>query len=159
MQRQQHKKIGEVWICVDLRKLNDPYIHDPFTTPFTDEVLEGVGGLEMYSFIDGFYGYHQIRIAKEDRHKTTFVTEWGCFQYTAMPFGLKNAPVIFSQVVVTAFKYFIQKFLQVYMDDCIAYGLIRDHLENLRLILEICRQWYIALSSKKSIFCSHFGCY
>ena len=82
-------------------------MHDPFSTPFTDEVPEGVGGQEMYSFTDGFSGYHQIRIAKEDRHKTTFVTEWGCFQYTVMPFGLKNVPVIFSWVVVTAFKYFI----------------------------------------------------
>ena len=54
-------------------------MHDPFPTPFTDQVLEGVGGQEMYSFTDGFYGYQQIRIAKEDRHKTTFVTEWGCF--------------------------------------------------------------------------------
>ena len=84
---------------------------------FTDEVLEGVGGQEMYSFTDGFSGYHQIRITKEDQHKMTFVTEWGFFQYTVMPFGLKNVPVIFSWVVVTAFKYFIQKFLQVYMDD------------------------------------------
>ena len=40
----QDKKIGEVWICVCLRKLNDSYMHDPFPTPFTDEVLEGVGG-------------------------------------------------------------------------------------------------------------------
>ena len=39
----QDKKIGEVHICVDLRKLNDACIHDPFQTPFTDEVLEGVG--------------------------------------------------------------------------------------------------------------------
>ena len=106
-------------------------MHDPFPTPFIDEVLKGVGGQEMYSFTDGFYGYQQIRITKEDRHKTTFFTEWGCFQYTVMPFGLKNAPAIFSRVVVAAFKYFIQKFLQVYMDDWTVYGLIKDHLENL----------------------------
>ena len=62
----QDKRIGEVQICVDLRKLNDSYMHDPFLAPFTDEVLEGVGSQEMYSFTDGFFGYHQIRIAKED---------------------------------------------------------------------------------------------
>ena len=106
-------------------------MHDPFPTPFSDEVLEGVSSQEMYSFTDGFYGYHQIRIIKEDRHKTTLVIEWGCFQYIVMPFGLKNAPAIFSWVVVAAFKDFIQKFLQVYMDDWIVYGLIKDHLENL----------------------------
>ena len=53
----QYKKKGEVWISVDLRKLNDACLHDPFSTPFIDEVLEGVGGQEMYSFIDGFSGF------------------------------------------------------------------------------------------------------
>ena len=65
----QEKKTCEVQICVDLRKLNDACIHDPFFKPFTDEVLEGVGGQEMYSFTDGFSGYHQIRITREYRHK------------------------------------------------------------------------------------------
>ena len=81
---------------------------------------------------DGFYTrYCQIRITKEDRHKTTFVIEQGCFQYTVMPFGLKNAPTIFSRVVVAVFKYLIQNFMQVYMDDWTVYGLVKDHLENL----------------------------
>ena len=71
----QDQKKGEVWIWINLRKLNDVCMHDPFLKPFTNEVLEGVGSQEMYSFMDGFLGYHQIRIAKEDHHKTTFVTE------------------------------------------------------------------------------------
>ena len=75
----QDKKIGEVRICVDLRKLNDACLHDPFSTPFIDEVLEGLGGQEIFSFKDGFYFYHQIKITKEDQHKTNFVTEWGFF--------------------------------------------------------------------------------
>ena len=114
-------------------------MHDPFLTPFTDEVLEGVGGQEMYSFMDGFSGYHQIRIEKEDCHKNTFVIEWGIFQYIVMPFGINNALEIFSRVVVAVFKDFIQKFLQVYMDDWTIYGLIRDHLNNLRLMIERCQ--------------------
>ena len=104
---------GEIRICVDLRKLNDACLHDPFPTPFIDDVLDNVGGQEIYSFTDGFLGYHQIRIALEDRHKMTFATEMGSFQYTVMPFGLKNAPVIFSRVVISAFKDFIHKFLEV----------------------------------------------
>ena len=75
----QDKNTSEVCIYVDLRKLNDACMHDPFPTPFTDEFLEGVGGQEMYSFTDSFSRYHQIRIAKEDYHKTTFVIEWGCY--------------------------------------------------------------------------------
>ena len=41
----QDKKVtSEFRNCVDLRKLNDAYLHDPFPTPFIDEVLESVGG-------------------------------------------------------------------------------------------------------------------
>ena len=114
---QEKKTKCEIRICVYLRKLNDACLHDPFPTPFTDEVLDNVGGQEVYSFTDGFSGYHQIRIAPEDRHKTTFATEMGSFQYTVMPFGLKNAPAIFSRVVISAFKEYIHKFLEVYFDD------------------------------------------
>lgn len=114
---QEKKQEGEIRICVDLWKLNDACLHDPFSTPFTGEVLDNVGGQEAYLFTDGFSGYHQIQITPEDRRKMTFVTEWGCFQYTMMPFGLKNAPAIFSFVVITKFKEFIHKFLEVYFDD------------------------------------------
>ena len=62
----QENKTSEVWICVDLKKLNDAYMHDPFPTLFIDEVLEGVGSQEMHSFTDGFSVYHPIRITKED---------------------------------------------------------------------------------------------
>jgi len=70
----QEKKIRGINIYVDLRKLNDVCLHDPFPTPFIDEVLENVGGQETYSFIDGFSSYHQIKIAPKDRYKTTFAT-------------------------------------------------------------------------------------
>ena len=118
----QEKKIkGEIHICVDLRKLNDACVHDPFLMPFLDEILDSVGGQEAYSFTNGFSGYHQIRIAPEDHSKTKFATEWGSFQYTVMPFRLKNAPVIFSRVVVAVFKELIHKFLEVYFDDWIVF--------------------------------------
>jgi hypothetical protein len=72
----QDKKIGEIRICIDIRKLNDVCLHDPLPTLFTNEVLDNVGGQKVYSFTDRFSGYHQIRIAKEDSHKTTFAIEW-----------------------------------------------------------------------------------
>jgi hypothetical protein len=153
----QDKKSGEIRIFVDLRKLNDACLHDPFPTPFTNEVLYNVGGQEVYSFTDGFSGYHQIIIAKEDRHKTTFAIEWGSFQYNVMPFGLKNAPSTFSRVVVEAFKEFLHKFLEAYFDDWIVFSLLKDHIECLRLMLDKCRKCQISLNLKKSIFFSPFG--
>ena len=50
---QDKKTIGEVRICVDLRKLNDACLHDPFPTPFTDEVLEELEGNKcIHSLMD-----------------------------------------------------------------------------------------------------------
>jgi hypothetical protein len=69
---------------------------------------------------------------QEDRHKTTFATEWGSYQYTIMPFGLKNAPAVFSRVVVATFKEFIHKFLEVYLDDWTVFSLLKDHIEVLQ---------------------------
>ena len=68
---QEKKKKDETRICVDLRKLNDTYVHDPFLTSFTNEVLDNVGSQEAYSFTDGFSGYHQIKMASKERSKMT----------------------------------------------------------------------------------------
>ena len=47
----------------------------------------------MMSMLDDFSGYNQVMVKKEDRHKTTFITPWGTFEYLRMPFGLLNARV------------------------------------------------------------------
>ena len=74
-----------------------------------------------------------------------------------MPFGLKNAPAMFSRVVISAFKEFIHKFLEVYFDDWTIFGLVKDHIASLRLMLDKCRQHHISLNLKKCIFCVPFG--
>ena len=96
-------------------------------------------------------------IAPENRHKTTFSTEWGSYRYTIMPFGLNNAPAFFSRVVVAAFKDFIHKFLEFYLDDWTMFSLLKDHVEVLRLMLDKCRQCHILLNINKFIFNSPFG--
>jgi hypothetical protein len=74
-----------------------------------------------------------------------------------MPFGFKNAPAIFSRVVVKAFKDFLQKFLEAYFDYWTVFNLLKNHIECLRLMLDKCRKCQIALNLKKCIFFSPFG--
>jgi hypothetical protein len=42
------------------------------------------------SLLDGFSGYNQIKVKREDKYKTTFITHWGNFAYERMPFVLSN---------------------------------------------------------------------
>ena len=109
--------------------MNKATITDPFPTPYAEDILQNISGSKFFSFMDGFSGYNQIKIAVEDRHKTTFTSEWGSFAYTVMPFGLKNAPAVFSRIVVKVFQEFIHKFLEAYFDDWIVYGLLKDHIK------------------------------
>ena len=89
----------------------------------------------------------------------TFVTEWGCYQYMVMPFGLKNAPAIFSRIVISTFKYFIHKFLEVYFDDLTVFGLVRDHIESLRMMLSRYRNIRLCLIQRNVFFVHHLVYY
>ena len=70
-------------------------------------------GNEAYSFTNGFLGYHQVIIVKEDKKKETFTIEWRSLAYDVIPFGLKNALDILSRISIESFKDFLHKFLEV----------------------------------------------
>ena len=56
------KKNGKIRVCVDYRELNAATMTDVFPLPFTDGILDAVAGHEIYSFLDGFSGYNQLRM-------------------------------------------------------------------------------------------------
>ena len=58
--------LSPIGVCVDYRKLNAATMTDAFSLPFTDGVLDVVAGHEVYSFLDGFSGYNQIRMHPAD---------------------------------------------------------------------------------------------
>ena len=69
------KKNGKIRVCVDYRKLNVVIVKDAFMLPFTDGVLDVVAGHVIYSFLDGFNGYNQIRMHPDGQEKTVFITD------------------------------------------------------------------------------------
>jgi len=55
----------------------------------------------------------------------------------------------FSHIVITTFKEFIQKFLEVHFDDWMVFGLIKCNVASLCLMLDTCRKYHITLKLKK----------
>jgi hypothetical protein len=62
-------------ICVDFIKLNTATKNDPYSLPFIDEVTNIIAKHEVYTFLDGFSGYHQISITPKDQYKTIFLID------------------------------------------------------------------------------------
>ena len=103
--------------------------------------------------MDGFSGYNQIQIRKEDQYKTAFTTPWGTFSYRVMPFGLKNAGATFQRAMTYFFHDLVQ-ILLIYLDDLTAHSRIRsDHLNDLRQVFLRCRKYQIRLNPHKCVFC------
>ena len=130
---------------------------DYFPLPFTDSVLDAVVGHECYSFLDGFSGYNQVKIAKEDQLKTTFTTDWGTYAYMVMPFGLCNAPATFQRVMTQAFQKYLRISMEIFLDDLCTFSSRKDHLDWLGKCLDQCDQFDISLNSEKCTFGVPFG--
>ncbi|MCO5585807.1 hypothetical protein L7F22_039740 [Adiantum nelumboides] len=116
------KKNGKWRVCVDYKPLNAETKRDHFPLPFQDEILNEVAAHERYTVCDGYSGYYQICIAKENQHKTTFITPWGCFAFRVMPFGLTNAPSTFTRFTSFIFQPFFGKSIRVFLDDFCTYN-------------------------------------
>uniref|UniRef100_A0A2N9I3X6 RNA-directed DNA polymerase n=1 Tax=Fagus sylvatica TaxID=28930 RepID=A0A2N9I3X6_FAGSY len=97
------KKDGKVRMCVDYRDLNRASPKDNFPLPHIDTLVDNTATNVVFSFMDGFSGYNQIKMAEEDKSKTAFITHWGTFVYDVMPFGLKNAGATYQRAMVTLF--------------------------------------------------------
>ena len=119
------KKDGKVRMCVDLRDLNKASPMDDFLLPHIDILVDNTAGHALLSFMDGFLGYNQIKMAPEDMEKTSYITPWGTYCYKAIPFGLKNVGATYQQVAIILLHDLIHKEVEVYVDDMIMKS--KDH--------------------------------
>ena len=71
------KHNGKVKVCIDFTNLNDVYPKDSYPLPSIDKLVSQTVGHEMFSLMDDYSGYNQIKLVEEDQEKTTFITEDG----------------------------------------------------------------------------------
>ena len=94
-----------------------------------DMLIDSAAGHAMFSFMDGFSGYNQIKMSSRDAAKTTFQTPIGNFYYTVMPFDLKNAGATYQRAMTAIFHDMMHKEIEDYVDDIVVNSKTRgDHL-------------------------------
>ena len=78
-----------------------------------------------------------MKIRTEDIPKTAFVTRYGQYEFTAVSFGLTNAPAYFMNMMNKVFMEELDKFVVVFIDDILVYSAtIEEHEQHLRVVLE-----------------------
>ncbi|KAJ8730401.1 hypothetical protein PYW07_017439 [Mythimna separata] len=140
-------------VVIDYRKLNDITIGDSYPIPNIAEILDQLGKSKYFSTLDLASGFHQINMSAEDSPKTAFSVPKGHYEFTRMPFGLKNAPSTFQRLMNSALSGLqgIQCF--VYLDDIVIYSYdLASHIDNLTNVFGRLRQFKLKLQPDKCEF-------
>jgi len=121
--------------------------------PLVDDVISQLGKSAWFTTLDLQSGFWQIRMALEDMKKTALVTKTGLYDWTVMPFGLKNATSTFTRTMSLVFKELGDKFLKVFVDDLNVHSENwEDHLRHLEAVLSKLREMNLKLNPGKCCF-------
>ncbi|KAL2248305.1 UNVERIFIED_CONTAM: Transposon Ty3-G Gag-Pol polyprotein [Sesamum indicum] len=132
------KASGKWRMCTDFTDLNKTCPKDPYPLPRIDQLVDATAGFELFSMMDAYQGYHQIHMAKEDRIKTSFVTEQGA---------------TYQRLVNKMFEKQIGSTMEVYVDDMMVKSQRPEmHMRDLGTAFAIMRAYGMKLNPTKCTF-------
>ena len=132
------KPDGTARLCVDFKRINSVTRQEPFYMPQVEEVLEGVGKAR-YPNLTLPKDYH-IPMKPSDICKTAFICHRGKYEFLRMPFGVKNTPAVFQELMQSIFSDNTM-FCTPYMDDIVIFSdTWDDHLQHIETVLTKLRQ-------------------
>ena len=145
------KPDSDVRICVDMRRANQAIIRERQPIPTVEEVLQDLNGSTVFSRVDLTWGFHQILLAEERRHVTTFVTHCGLYRYTRFVFGVTSAPKKYQQIIRDALRG-CEGVINI-ADDLVIHGNgVEQHDERLFVVLNRLREVGLTLNGDKCEF-------
>ena len=103
----------------------------------------------MFSKINLWSNYHQLRIKESDIPKTAFKTRYGHYKFLMIPFGLTNTLTTFMDLMNRVFHPYLNQFVIVFLDNMLVYlQNAKEHAFHLRIVLQILRdrQLYVKFS-------------
>ena len=123
--------------------------------PRLDDVWDAIGEAKAtyFAVLDMASGFWQLPLHPDTKHKSSFITQQGQYQWNRMPFGLSNATTTFQMTMSKVFGDLIFKSVLIYVDDIIVYSSSFDqHLKDLEQVFDRLRQHNLTLKPSKCHF-------
>jgi hypothetical protein len=122
---------------VDYCALNEVTVKNKYLLPRIDDLFDQLHGACVFSKINLWSGYHQLKVQECDIPKTVIVLRYGLYEFTVMSFGLTNAPTYFMYMMNKVFMEYLDKFVVLFIDDILVYSRSEEEHEwHLRLVLQ-----------------------
>jgi len=146
------KPNGDIRVCVDFRQLNERTKRFHFPLPLPQDIFAKLGGYKFFSLVDLKSAFNQIPVDAESKKYLSFVTSFGQYICSKMPFGCSNGPAHFSLVINMCLRGIDGVF--TFIDDIlIAAHSELDMLEKLEKVFGRLKLYALKISMTKSSFC------
>lgn len=145
------KRDKSVRLCLDARRINLVMSPDYEGFAQVTEILASCSGTKVMSTIDLKNSFWQVPLHRESRPYTGFMHRGKTYQFTVMPFGLKNSSASLARALDLLLSEEVKKFTLIYVDDCLVISKsIKEHLIHLKLLFEDFRAANITVNFQKS---------
>ena len=149
VQNQAEIERGAPRLVINYKPLNKVLQWIRYPIPNKNDLLGRLHSASIFSKFDMKSGFWQIQIKNEDRYKTAFTTPFGHYEWNVMPFGLKNAPSEFQNVMNDIMNPYTH-FSIVYIDDVLIFSnSIEQHYKHLKTFLNVIKRNGLVVSQRK----------
>jgi cleavage and polyadenylation specificity factor subunit 1 len=150
----KRKKDGTLQICSDYKSLNSVTTHDRYPLPLLQNFTISLRGKNVFSKIDLFRAFYNIKMFPDHICKTAIITPVGLFKYLKMPFGLKNAAATYQRFMDSILSDL--PFVFCYIDDIsIDSATLTEHYAHLNTLFQCLNEFNLKINIKKSVFCAN----
>ena len=140
---------GTPRLVINYKPLNKVLQWIRYPIPHKKDLINRLYNETIFSKFHMKFGFWQIQIKEEDKYKTAFTLPLGHYEWNVMPFGLKNAPSEFQNIMNDIFNNYT-KFSIVYIDNVLIFSnSIEDHFQHLRIFQKLVRENGLVISASK----------
>jgi len=93
------KKDGGKCMVMDYCKLNRQTVKNNYLLPLITELVDNMGSKQVFTKMDLWWGYNNMRVKEGDKWKVAFTTHVGSFEHIVMFFGMTNLPATFQAMM------------------------------------------------------------